>query len=80
MHRILVLSLMSITLAGCESTSVTRTAKGAVIGARTGAVSGVTVAGSTGAVVGGLGGAVVGARQCRAGRDIGRTGACIPEL
>lgn len=61
MSRILAVSLVSIMLAGCGSTTATRTASGAVIGGGTGAVAGAAIAGTPGAVVGGLGGAAVGA-------------------
>ncbi|MEQ1941698.1 glycine zipper 2TM domain-containing protein [Mesorhizobium sp. VNQ89] len=61
MIRIVAVSLVALTLAGCGSTKATRTASGAVIGAGTGAVAGAAIAGTPGAVVGGLGGAAAGA-------------------
>lgn len=61
MTRILAVSLVSLTLAGCGSTPAMRTATGAVIGGGTGAVAGAAVAGTPGAVIGGLGGAAAGA-------------------
>jgi osmotically inducible lipoprotein OsmB len=61
MTRILAVSILAVTLAGCGSTPAMRTATGAMIGAGTGAVAGAAVAGTPGAVVGGLGGAATGA-------------------
>jgi hypothetical protein len=61
MYRVLLVSFMAISLAGCGSTHATRTATGSVIGAGSGALAGAAIAGTGGAVVGGLGGAAVGA-------------------
>jgi osmotically inducible lipoprotein OsmB len=61
MYRIVAVSLVAFSLAGCGSSQAMRTATGAAIGAGTGALAGSAVAGSAGAVVGGLGGAAAGA-------------------
>lgn len=61
MTRILAVSLVALTLAGCGSTPATRTATGAVIGGGTGAVAGAAIAGTPGAIIGGIGGAATGA-------------------
>ena len=61
MTRILAVTMVSLILAGCGSTKVTRTASGAAIGAGTGAVAGAAIAGTPGALIGGIGGAATGA-------------------
>jgi hypothetical protein len=61
MRKIVILSLATLSLAGCGTTPAMRTATGAVIGGGAGALTGAAIAGTPGAIVGGLGGAAVGA-------------------
>jgi uncharacterized membrane protein len=61
MYRVLIVSFVAVSLAGCGSTRSMRTATGAAIGAGSGALAGAAIAGTGGALVGGLGGAAVGA-------------------
>ena len=62
MHKIFVVAVMALTLAGCETARQDRVAGGALIGGGTGAlIGGLATRSAGGAVAGGVIGAAAGA-------------------
>lgn len=73
MHKVLLVSLMALTLAGCETARQDRVLGGALIGAGAGALIGGAAGRSTGAAVAG---GVIGAATGAIIADATRPGRC----